>query len=112
MRTEIAKHMDQLTSMVKKDAQQTAELALHSYSSLSRQLNNKVAEIQQAEEDHRAQQHTRLQQYKDIFNKTKPMEQVGCRSSICHAIDHIAVTMQYKLQLLFCVLGLSQLHLD
>lgn len=76
VRTRIRSDMDELTAAVTKDAQQTADLAVRSYAKLGKQLSNQMLEMRQAEEEHKAQQEARLQEYHQIYSKSKPMKQV------------------------------------
>ena len=82
VRAQLAGQLEELTATVKLDAQETAALAERSYTSLSQELNAKVAEIQSAEEEHRQQQQLRLQQYRELYDRTKPMQEVWTCSAI------------------------------
>ena len=76
VRVNISQHMEHLTALVSNDTQQTTDLAVRSFAALSRQLNDKMLQIQQAEAEHREQQERRLQEYHHLHSKTKPMQQV------------------------------------
>ena len=70
--------MEQLTASVKKDAQSTTELAVRSFEGLTKQLNAKMQQIHEAEEEHRAVQDQRVQEYRQLYGRIKPMKQVSC----------------------------------
>ncbi|KAK9813395.1 hypothetical protein WJX73_005437 [Symbiochloris irregularis] len=74
-RGQIAARVQEVAAGVQAEAQQTAELAVRSYANLSQQLGRRAAEMQQAEEEHRAQQDQRLRKYKELYDKTKPMKE-------------------------------------
>ena len=90
----IGGHMQQLTLLATTEAQQTAEMALRKSSGLSMQLNDKMQEIQAAEEEHQALQAARMEEYRQLYEKTEPMKQVlsqsshFCKASACN-LTHV-----------------------
>lgn len=94
VRAAISGHMQQLTAVVTKDAHQTAELAVQGFAGLSQQLGAKMEEINAAEEQHRAQQEGRLQEYRELYERTEPMKQVNQAAPTVLVCSHHAEACQ------------------